>query len=128
MGARRITPLYTATDLDRSLEWYCDILGCELIERWEDDGVTIGAALSYGDVTLGLSQDDFQKGRDRQKGVGFRILLETNEDIDTLATGIQERGGELVSPPRNQDWGTREFAVADPDGFKITITSPMPSE
>ncbi|MEJ2086805.1 MAG: VOC family protein, partial [Acidobacteriota bacterium] len=97
-------------------------------ERWEDDGVTIGAALSYGDVTLGLSQDDFQKGRDRQKGVGFRILLETNEDIDTLATGIQERGGALVSPPRNQDWGTREFAVADPDGFKITITSPMPSE
>ena len=82
----------------------------------------------YGAARIWLGQDDFQKGRDRQKGIGFRIILETEEDIDQLATGIQSRGGELLMGPEDQPWGVRLFAMADPDGFNITVSTAVQQE
>jgi uncharacterized glyoxalase superfamily protein PhnB len=55
------------------------------------------------------------------KGVGFRLYCSTTQDVDVLAKGIQARGGKLDQEPKNQQWGTRDFALTDPDGFKITI-------
>ena len=72
-----------------------------------------------------LGQDDFQKGRDRQKGVGVRLYCTTGQDIDTLAADIEARGGELAQKPTDQPWGARDFAVVDPDGFAISISTGM---
>jgi uncharacterized glyoxalase superfamily protein PhnB len=74
-------------------------------------------------VSVFLAQDDWQKGRDRVKGQGFRIYCDTSQDIDALARQVQERGGTLAEEPKDQPWGGRDFAVVDPDGFKITISS-----
>ena len=63
----------------------------------------------------------FRSGRDRKKGEGFRLYCTTTQDVDALAEGIVARGGKLDQGPRDQPWGTREFALTDPDGFKITI-------
>ena len=123
MGATRAIPIYTADDLERSVAWYRDILGCEVGETFEEEGRLVGAALRYGQVEFWLSQDDFAKGSERQKGEGFRIILETDEDVDELAADILERGGELLTEPEDQPWGVRIFAVADPDGFKISIST-----
>jgi predicted enzyme related to lactoylglutathione lyase len=47
----------------------------------------------------------------------------TAQDIDALARRIRERGGTLAEEPKDEPWGGRDFAVVDPDGFKITIAS-----
>jgi uncharacterized glyoxalase superfamily protein PhnB len=70
-----------------------------------------------------LGQDDWKKGRDRVKGEGFRIYCKTAQDVDRLAAQVKARGGKLTQEPRDEPWGTRDFAVVDPDGFKITIGS-----
>lgn len=128
MSATRVVPIYTANDLEKTVSWYRDILGAEIGETFEEEGKLVGAAVQYGHVEIWLSQDDFAKGQDRQKGEGFRIILETDQSVDELADGIKERGGEVLTGPEDQSWGVRMFAVADPDGFKITISTPVVNE
>jgi uncharacterized glyoxalase superfamily protein PhnB len=41
--------------------------------------------------------------------------------VDSLAAAIKKRGGRLDSEPVDQPWGSRDFSLTDPDGFKITI-------
>ena len=116
-----VSPALTVNDLNRSLAWYRDVLGFKTDERWEQDGKLMGVSLKAGGVTLMIAQDDWKKGRDRKKGEGFRLYYETKQNVDALAKKIEARGGKLDSPPTDQPWGTRDFALTDPDGFKITI-------
>jgi predicted enzyme related to lactoylglutathione lyase len=76
--------------------------------------------LKAGDCHLGLSQDDFSKGRDRPKGVGFRIWCETYQDVDAIAERLKKFGGSIIEGPGEQ-WDTYGFTAEDPDGFKVSI-------
>ena len=80
-------------------------------------------SLRAGGVSFMIGQDDWKKGRDRSKGVGFRMFCMTDKSVDTLAKAIEARGGKLDAGPRDQPWGVRDIAVTDPDGFKITIAA-----
>ena len=117
---RSITPNYTVNDLQRSLAFYRDGLGFFLSERWEEGGELRGVMLKAGDCHLGLSQDDFSKGRDRPKGVGFRIWCETYQDVDAIAERLKKFGGSIIEGPGEQ-WDTYGFTAEDPDGFKVSI-------
>jgi uncharacterized glyoxalase superfamily protein PhnB len=113
----------TASDLEKSLPWYRDMLGFTVKDRWEREGKLAGVELVAGSVSIYLSQDDWTKGRDRVKGAGFRIYCTTTQDVDRLAERIRERGGRFVEEPHAPHWGGRAFTVSDPDGFKLTIMS-----
>jgi uncharacterized glyoxalase superfamily protein PhnB len=116
-----VSPGFTVNDLEKSLVWYRDVVGFVVDERWMRDGKLAGVSLTAGSVTFMIGQDDWKKGRDRKKGEGFRLYCETTQDVDALAKGIKARGGTLDQEPRDQPWGMRDFALTDPDGFKITI-------
>ncbi|HEV2290397.1 MAG TPA: VOC family protein [Gemmatimonadales bacterium] len=111
----------TVNDLMRSRDWYRDLLGFTVAEEWKSEGQVLGMRLVAGRSTIMLGQDDFKKGRDRVKGVGSRLYLITTQDVDALADRVKARGQALDSGPLDQEWGAREFAVTDPDGFKLTI-------
>jgi uncharacterized glyoxalase superfamily protein PhnB len=117
-----LTPSFTVNDLQRSLAWYRDVMGFHVVEEWKTDGKVVGAQLRAGSVHVMIGQDDFAMGRDRQKGVGFRMYCGTRQNLDHLAGAIKARGGQLAHEPTDQPWGSRDFAVVDPDGFKITIS------
>ncbi|HTR01653.1 MAG TPA: VOC family protein [Thermoanaerobaculia bacterium] len=118
------SPSLTVNDLAKSLAWYVDVVGFVLEERWEEGGVMVGAQLLAGKVRFFVGQDDWKKGRDRKKGEGFRIYCQTTQDLDALAKKIVARGGTLDYEPRTQPWGSRDFGLTDPDGFKFTIATP----
>jgi len=118
---RGIAPSLTATDLQRSIAFYRDVLGFIIGDEWREKGVLLGVELHAGAVTFMLSQDDFAKGRDRQKGVGTRFYCGTAQDIDRFAAQIRERGGVLDQEPKDMPWGARVFMISDPDGFKLTF-------
>lgn len=118
---RTAAPSLTVNDIQKSLAWYRDVLGFTPKERWEHNGTLMGAEVVAGDVTFYITQDDWQKGRHRTKGVGFRVYCTTIQDVDGLAEQIKARGGQLLDEPHDEEWGGRAFAVIDPDGFKITI-------
>jgi catechol 2,3-dioxygenase-like lactoylglutathione lyase family enzyme len=118
---RSIAPTFTVNDIQRSLAWYRDGLGFFVAERWEDGGRLEGVMLKAGACQLGLSQDDFSRGRDRLKGVGFRIWCETTQDVNAIAARLRAFGGTIAEEP-GERWDTYSFTAQDPDGFKITIT------
>ena len=120
---RSAGPSFTVNDLDASRMFYRDILGFVEGELWERDGVVLGAEMKAGAVRFWIGQDDWKKGRERVKGIGFRIWCETSQDVDTIAARIDARGGKIAEGPKDQPWGGRELTVTDPDGFVITISS-----
>ncbi len=70
---RSMAASLTVNDVPTSVAWYRDMLGFTVGERWEENGKLRGTQMKAGMCDLMLNQDDFAKGRDRAKGVGFRL-------------------------------------------------------
>jgi len=121
---RSFTPSLTVDDVERSRRFYVDGLGFTVHEEWQEEGKVLGLMLVAGSCHVGLSQDDWSKGRDRKKGVGFRLWAETAQDLDTLAERLRHHG---IDPdgPKEEPWGARTLTVTDPDGYKLTFTPPQ---
>jgi uncharacterized glyoxalase superfamily protein PhnB len=111
----------TVNNLERSIAWYRDALGFTPGERWEENGRLRGVQMKAGRCDIMLNQDDFAKGRDRKKGEGFRVWVDTAQDLDAIAARIKATGWPLDREPSNTPWGDWAFALTDPDGFKFTF-------
>jgi uncharacterized glyoxalase superfamily protein PhnB len=118
-----IMPSLTVNDLKASEAFFTG-LGFAIEDRWEKDGQLLGFMIRAGEVSLGLSQDDGKKGKDRVKGVGVRIYIEANGDIDAIAARAKAAGVKIDREPHDAEWGSRCFEVTEPSGFLITIGSP----
>lgn len=123
LRVRKVSAGLTVGDIDKSIAWYRDVLGCIVEEEWKDEDKLMGASMLAGAARFFLGQDDWAKGKDRKKGEGFRLHLATAQDIDEIAARVKAAGGKLESEPADMSWGTRQFTLADPDGFKLTISS-----
>lgn len=121
LQVKELLPNYTVNDLQKSLTFF-EALGFAVDERMEEKGVLLGVMLRAGDARIGLSQDDWQKGRDRQKGIGTRLYVTTTQDIDQLAARVKKAGIRLDSEAHDTEWG-RAFDVTEPSGFKVTISA-----
>ncbi len=119
---RTASPSFTVNDLQKSLDFYTRVMGFTVSERWENDGRLMGVELVAGAVNFFIGQDDWKKGRDRVKGEGFRLYCTTGQDIDALAEQIKKNGGTLAEEPHDEAWGARVLTVADPDGFKVSMS------
>ena len=118
---RAFAPSFTVNDLERSVRFYTKVLGFIVGNRFTDNGVLRGVMLKAGVCELGLSQDDWAKGRDRKKGEGTRLWCKTAQDIDAVAARIRAAGERLTEEPKDLPWGGRSLSVDDPDGFHLTI-------
>ena len=114
----------TVKDLQKSLAWYTDVIGFTLDRKIERDGKLRGVALKAGTVRISINQDDGAKGWTRVKGEGFSFVITTDQNIDAIAAGIKARGGVLDTEPADMPWGARVFRFRDPDGYRISISSP----
>ncbi len=92
LQARSLEPALTANDFERSLRFCTEGLGFTITQDSEDDDEMKFAMLEAGGAHLGLSQDDFAKGRNRIKGVGMRLFLETDQDLEVLARRAKAAG------------------------------------
>jgi predicted lactoylglutathione lyase len=122
LQAKSIMPSLTVNDLHASLRFF-EGLGFAVDERWDENGTLNGVMLRAGNAYIGLSQDDWKKGRNRAKGVGTRIFIETTQNIDQIATRAKQAGVKLDAEPHDTEWGSRAFEVTEPSGFLLTISS-----
>lgn len=121
LQAKTVSLSFTVNDLQQSMRFF-EGLGFGVEDRWEQNGVLLGVMLRAGEARIGLSQDDWKKGRDRAKGVGVRLIIGTGQDIDQLASRAKGAGIALDTEPQDTPWG-RHFEVTEPSGFKLTISS-----
>lgn len=121
--ANTLQASFTVKDLQASLTWYHDVVGFNVDQRFEREGVLRSVAVRAGNVRILLNQDDGAKGWDRVKGEGTGLMLVTSQNIDDVANRIKTKGGTLDSEPADMPWGVRAFRLSDPDGFKYVISS-----
>ena len=115
----------TVKDIQKSAEWYRDVVGFGIERTLEQEGKPFLVSLKAGDVRISLNQDDGAKGWDRIKALGFSINIWTTEDIDAIANHIKANGGKLDADPVDAPWGARYFRFSDPDGFKLAVLKPL---
>lgn len=103
-------------DLDRSLAFYT-ALGFTLERR--DGGF---AALRWGTRWLFLDQHNDLPPLHGPARANVRILT---ADVDQLWDLVQRLGLPVTRPVANRDYGLRDFAVRDPDGFELRFATPL---
>lgn len=66
-------------------------------------------------------KSEFQKEANLDnKGAGLFIYISV-DDVDEFYKDLLSRGLKPSSKPRDWPWGNREFAIRDPDGYKIVF-------
>lgn len=112
-------------DLDRSVDFYTDVLGMKLLRRNEyPDGKFTLAFIGYGDeqdeTVIELTYNWGQEKYDLGDGYGH-IAIEV-DDVYAAAENIRQRGGEIMREPGPMNAGTTVIAfVKDPDGYPVEL-------
>ncbi len=119
----------TCKDLDASIRFYRDAVGFAVAQNYEHEGKVVAAVIVAGQVAIVLNQDDGKLGWDRIKGQGFYLQINVAglADVDAAAARIKAAGGTLIDEPADRPWGVRMFQFRDLDGFKLGVSTPLPS-
>jgi lactoylglutathione lyase len=112
-------------DLERSLRFYTEVLGMELLRKNDfPEGKFTLAFLGYGpdaentvvELTHNWDTDHYDLGN------GFGHLAIAFEDVYKACADIKAKGGNVVRDAGPMKGGTRVIAfVEDPDGYKIEL-------
>ena len=114
----------TVNSLEASVAWYVNTLGFTVDRRYERGGALIAVSLRAGAVRVLLTRDDRAKGVERVKGDGLSLQITTGQDVDALAARIKGQGWTLETEAVTAPHGARIIRLRDPDGFRLTISSP----
>ncbi|WP_345291605.1 lactoylglutathione lyase [Kangiella marina] len=112
-------------DLEKSIHFYSDIMGMELIRKHDyESGRFTLAFLGYGpekdntvlELTYNWDTDSYEKGE------GFGHIAIAVDDVYAACEKIRDAGGTIVREPGPMKHGTTVLAfVEDPDGYKIEL-------
>jgi len=115
-------------NLERSINFYTDILGMRLLRQKDyPDGQFTLAFVGYGDekdhsvieLTYNWDTDAYDLGS------GFGHLAIEVDDIHDAAEKIRGQGGKIIREPGPMNAGTTIIAfVEDPDGYQIELLAP----
>ena|SRR5919108_212889 len=132
----------TASDLDRSIHFYRDLLGLPLLAQGESDGPEMSAITGLEDVRLRWAE--FDLGDDQLLELleyisprGKRLVQRTCDpgsahialavyDLDELrgrlvAGGMQARSDAVTIEEPGHWYGVRSVYVLDPDGVTVEL-------
>jgi catechol 2,3-dioxygenase-like lactoylglutathione lyase family enzyme len=111
------------TDMDRSLRFYCDGLGLELLRRSAKGPGIASAVLRVGDQEMNLfSNPAFEPGSSDGNPPGldhFCLEIESGS-IDDVVAGLAQAGIAVAQPPVKRSDGVSLF-VNDPDGCRVEL-------
>jgi uncharacterized glyoxalase superfamily protein PhnB len=116
-----IYPFLQYQDAPAAMAWLEKAFGFRVAMSHPDDKGGVAHAelqLGSGMVMLGSRQTDgpFALTTPQQTGCTTQGIYLAVEDIDGLYARAEAAGAAVVMPIRNTDYGSRDFAVRDPEG------------
>ncbi len=123
-----VIPAFRYQDAPAAIEWLCKVLGFTRHAVYEGAGGEINhaeLALGGGMIMLGSMKDD-EHGR-RFKSPGELGGAETGSayivvpDADVVYARAQAAGATIVRALQDMPYGSREFAVQDPEGHTWSV-------
>ena len=112
-------------DLDRSIKFYCEVLGMQLLRKQDyPEGEFTLAFLGYGDearntvieLTYNWGTESYELGN------AFGHIAVEVDDVYKASDEIRARGGKILRDAGPMNAGTTIIAfVEDPDGYQIEL-------
>jgi glyoxylase I family protein len=118
-------PLLNVADIETSLGFWRDLIGLEVVTRFESEGQLAFASLKSGEVELMLN---FRGGdpaaRRARPHYTEAVIYFGVASVHELARDLRTKGFDAPEPEA-QAYGVDEIVVRDPDGYEIAFTSPI---
>ena len=112
-------------DLDRSLRFYCEVLGMRLLRRRDYPGGRFTLAfVGYGseEETAVLELTHNWDTHSYDLGTAYGHIALTIEDMAGTLAALAEKGIEPERPPYSvREGGSLLCFVRDPDGYRIEL-------
>ena len=124
MRLNALAPLLNVEDAARSIAFYADHLGFEIVRRSEIEGRVQWAALRHGDITLMINQteraeSDKRRERPSYGETVFYFYVESAPDLQAALAGRDIEVSEVTI----EEYGLAEFRLRDPDGYELAFGS-----
>ena len=110
-------------DLEKTLDFYLNVLGCKLKSR---NKMNVGAIQEIVYVTLGDTMVEFISVKDPAPPsaapfqAGYRAMAIEVEDMDKAVEYLKSKGVEMSRPPMVMG-KTKRGEINDPNGFPIEL-------
>jgi catechol 2,3-dioxygenase-like lactoylglutathione lyase family enzyme len=112
-GVEAIAFVIHTKRFDESVEFYCGVLGLELVEEWTEGGHGAVIRLTSGaDLEL-IELDEVE----RHAGVALGLEV---ADVDAWYARILAQGGTAKAPPVGA-FGKRGFGTTDPNNVAVNV-------
>ncbi len=114
----------TASDYERSVKFYCEGLGLEPAQFWNNSQGR-ALVLDMGHATLEVFDEVQARTVDQIETEGrtsgqIRFALQV-PDLKAAMERLLAHGARLVHPPVITPWGDTNVRLRDPDGMQITL-------
>jgi len=122
---KKLTPNLVVASVERSLAFYVDVLGFERGLTVPEQSPFVFASVTSGTVEIFFNDaaaaiQEYPAFAGRPIGATGTMFIEVDESVDALHDRIKSRA-KVTMALVTQFYGTREFAIADPDGYTITF-------
>jgi catechol 2,3-dioxygenase-like lactoylglutathione lyase family enzyme len=124
--AKAITALLNVESVERSAQFYRDVLGLEVVDSWTDQGRVRWARVRAEGVSLMLNERERGEGGESRRarpGHSDVVLYVSVDDVASLHPRLVA-SGYAPGAINEESYGLRQFALRDPDGYELAITSP----
>jgi uncharacterized glyoxalase superfamily protein PhnB len=112
--APQVWPTLRARDARALIHFLVDVVGFDETAVYGEGDVVHHAQLSWplgGGIMLGSERDDTWALR-----AGTFGAYVVADDIDGLYQRVTAAGADIIRKPEDTDYGSREFALRDPEG------------
>ena len=117
-------PHFLVSNLETALDYYVDVLGFERPPLWGEP--PLFAMPSRDELIVMLNQVDRLSPQPNGDGVWDAYFW--CDDADELFSEVEQRGAVVEYAPIDRaEYGNREFAVRDPDGYVLAFGSDLAS-
>jgi uncharacterized glyoxalase superfamily protein PhnB len=128
---KKLTPNLVVASVERSLAFYVDTLGFARGLTVPDSSPFVFASVTSGAVEIFFNDavaaiKEYPAFGGKPIGATATMFIEL-EGVDALHERIAATV-KVVMPLVTQFYGSREFAIEDPDGYVITFAERLPSQ
>jgi uncharacterized glyoxalase superfamily protein PhnB len=111
-----IYPVLKYEDAQAAIDFLERAFGFERHQVHEDDnGKVVHAELRLGDA-FALLSSTAAGNPVYDQGAGRTTVYLAVDEVDSLHDRAMQAGAEIVMPPTDQDYGSRDFTARDPEG------------
>lgn len=111
----RVAPTIYVRDIQRSLEFYRDALGFNVL--FTNGEPVLFAVIAQGGAELHLIVEPSKAG-----SCHAHIMV---DNVDELYAKLKQANVAVQQSPKVQEWGLKDIVVADPDGSTFEFASPV---